>query len=555
MDILEPLKTKYSKEGIPVRFGSAYAWYESSASEVEAFLRPLWGLAPYWAGGGKDDEFLQLYINGIINGTDPTNENYWGECHDYDQKFVEMAALAYALLLVPDMLWKPMTESQKNNCSEWMSVINKRKLPQSNWLFFRVLVNIALKKLNRDYDSEILNKDLNIIDTLYIGNGWYSDGKYNNDWNGQKDYYIAFAIHFYSIIYAKVMEQEDTTRSDKYKKRAYEFAQDYIYWFSDSGAAVPYGRSMTYRFAQIAFWSACIFAGIYPFPIGVIKGIIERNLNYWSENDMIFDNGHILTIGYKYNQPQMSENYNSYGSPYWCMKAFAFLALPDDDGFWSAKPEPLPMLDKVKTIKNADMIVSRCKYRANIFPAGTLSHFGCGNTDSKYLKFAYSSFFGFSVPKSNLSINECAPDSTLAFEYDGRIFTRIRNNEFEISNGKLTIKWSPMSGINVLTVIIPTESGHIRKHIVEADFACIAYDSGFAVACGDLDECIAVEKRNLAEVKNKFSRCRVESYSGKGCLINASPNTNLMWSKTVIPTIKYDIKQGNNTFTTYIYED
>lgn len=36
----------------------------------------------------------------------------------------------------------------------------------------------------------------------------------------------------------------------------------------------------------------------------------------------------MLTIGYAYPNILMSENYNVPGSPYWCMKAFAFLMLP-----------------------------------------------------------------------------------------------------------------------------------------------------------------------------------------------------------------------------------
>lgn len=43
------------------------------------------------------------------------------------------------------------------------------------------------------------------------------------------------------------------------------------------------------------------------------------------------------TIGYCYPQMYMAERYNAPGSPYWGMKSFLLLALPDDHPFWIAE--------------------------------------------------------------------------------------------------------------------------------------------------------------------------------------------------------------------------
>ena len=43
----------------------------------------------------------------------------------------------------------------------------------------------------------------------------------------------------------------------------------------------------------------------------------------------MFDRDGILTIGYCYPQMYMAERYNAPGSPYWGMKSFLLLALPD----------------------------------------------------------------------------------------------------------------------------------------------------------------------------------------------------------------------------------
>ena len=74
-----------------------------------------------------------------------------------------------------------------------------------------MLVNVALKKVGRKYSQEQLDKDIARIDEFYLGNGWYIDGLH-----GQKDYYIGFAFHFYGLIYAAAMEDDDKERSDIY---------------------------------------------------------------------------------------------------------------------------------------------------------------------------------------------------------------------------------------------------------------------------------------------------------------------------------------------------
>lgn len=128
------------------------------------------------------------------------------------------------------------------------------------------------------------------------------------------------------------MEDDDKERSDIYKERATEFAKTFIYWFDEDGEALPYGRSLTYRFAQAAFWGACILADIRPFSLGVMKGILIRNIENWLSKN-IFDTSGILSVGYDYSNLLMAEHYNAHGSPYWGLKAYIFLMLSDDMNF------------------------------------------------------------------------------------------------------------------------------------------------------------------------------------------------------------------------------
>ena len=200
MEILTPLIPCYSREKAELILGVTATNYDQKAIRLEAFSRPLWGLVPFWAGGGSAPVFEKIYRKGLATGTDPDGAEYWGGFHAFDQRFVEMAAIAYGLILVPEKLWEPLTEKEKDNLAKWLYGINEYELPICNWILFAVLVNVALKKLGRPYDGEKLEYYLKGADTFYLGEGWYQDGD-----SGQKDYYVSFAIHFYSLFYAKVM--------------------------------------------------------------------------------------------------------------------------------------------------------------------------------------------------------------------------------------------------------------------------------------------------------------------------------------------------------------
>lgn len=541
--LIEPVRDALrAGEGTP-SFGSSAAWYNDISASVEAFARPLWGLVPLWRGGYGGNEMKTVYVQGIINGTDPKSKHYWGLCGHCDQRYVEMASMAYALLFTPQIVWEPLDPIQRERLVVWLWQINTHEVCDSNWRFFRVLVNIALKHLKKRYSRDKLAEDLARIDDFYLGNGWYMDGPQH-----QKDYYISMAIHFYSLIYSCFEEDE---YAKKYRERAVLFGKEFIYWFADNGAALPYGRSLTYRFAQGAFWSACLLAGVKPFSDGVIKGILSRHLDDWMKAP-ITDNAGMLSIGYKYQNLLMAEHYNAPGSPYWGLKFFAMLALKDNDAFWRAKPEPLPRLADKHLMREADMIVTRKDGEVYAYPAGTHNNLGCGHITSKYLKFVYSTKFGFNVKFGDNSINECCSDNMLVFNIGGVFCERRANYSFELNEDRLVINWSPIKGIRVKTELIPDGSDHIRKHRIESEFDCIAYEGGFAVASRDKDQCECRAEGAAAIARNSFSGCKIVSEGGKAEIVSASPNTNLVYPKTVIPSVKHTVCRGITWITTKV---
>lgn len=549
LDVLDPLKPFYGESCTRLYVGVTSTHYENDTIPMEAFARPLWGLVPFWAGGGRDEKFEEIYRKGLAAGTDPEHPDYWHTCRDYDQKFCEMAAIAFGMLFCPDKVWDPLSDREKDNLTEWLWEINRHECCACNWQFFSIMTNVALYKAGRPYDKKRLEEGLECIDAYYDAGGWYNDGT-----GGDKDYYNPFVMVTYGMVYARFMEEEDPERCRRFRERALAFGKDYIYWFSDDGSSFAYGRSMTYRFAQIAYFSVCAMCGVEVFPLPVLKGLIVRHLVHWL-NLPVWDNADILTIGYAYPNLQMSESYNAPGSPYWAMKAFMFLALPDGHPFWEAECAPLPELDAKKYLEHAGMVIQRGKENVVSLIPGRLQADGHSHTVEKYSKFAYSSKFGFSIMRSNVTLAECAPDSMLAFEAYGYFFVKdVIDPEFTVSEERLSFSWSPIRGIHVDTVIEPTESGHVRTHRITSDIACTAYDCGFALSSDDRKPFERYEKGEESSVENGDGYCAVRSLegSGKGQVLIPDPNTNLMHPKTSIPMAVYQIRPGTQTIRTEI---
>lgn len=524
--IINPLEKYYTKGSAGIKCGNFGVFYGEDIALMEGFARIFWGLAPLWAGGRDSDALDNLCLEGIINGTDPEHEEYWGSIPDGDQKMVETAALGLAIAIAPHKVWDPLTETQKKNFEKWLQQMNVAEACANNWKFFAVLVNLGLKNVGCKYSKEVIEHGVSCINSYYRSNGWYHDG--NTD---QADYYVAFAIHFYSLIYAKLMEKDDPENSRIFKERASLFAHDFIYWFASDGSALAFGRSLTYRFAQCCFWSACVFAGVKPFSMGVIKGIISRHLQWWM-NKPIFDNGGVLTVGYGYPNLNMSEFYNSFGSPYWALKSFLILALSDDHEFFKVEAEPLPKLDSIRVMPEGNMVIQHFGKYMVALTAGQWALWNPTHCAEKYSKFAYSSKYAFSVPRSVAGIEKAGTDSMLAFEIDSLIYVRRKCIDYKIDkNGVIYSKWSPCSGIEVKTWITPTDNGHIRKHIINSSIDCAAYDCGFAVP----DE----------------NYCNIIS-DGETVVINCEPNTNLTNPYTSMNAAKYTISKGENVIETKI---
>lgn len=229
--LLKPLLPFFSPSRTRLRLGATATRYDEAGAQLEGFTRPMWGLAALLAGG---DNFqgTELWLEGLRNGTNPDHPEFWGWSKDMDQRMVEMCPLGFALCIAPREFWDPLTDKDRLNVQRWLD-INRKEMPNTNWLWFRVFANLALMKNGATYDAQRLEGDLDHLDTFYRGDGWSNDGPEDTL---QMDYYSgSYAIQYLQLLYAKINGNKDVKRADEYKARARQYARDFIHYFDEKG--------------------------------------------------------------------------------------------------------------------------------------------------------------------------------------------------------------------------------------------------------------------------------------------------------------------------------
>jgi hypothetical protein len=308
-----------------------------------------------------------------------------------------------------------------------------------------------------------------------------------------------------------------------------------------------------------------------------------------------------LTIGFTYLNMYMSEDYNSPQSPYWAMKSFLALGLPESHPFWTASEKPLPRgnVQSVVSVHPPMHVLCDTGHHHFLLSMGQYCPWPLKATEAKYGKFAYSSHFGFSVPTGTL-IQQIAPDNTLALSKDGgdtwRVPWQVSEHRFgtaTVRNKTETVqilptlqsKWRPWrdADIEVTTHLLPPTKRwpdfHLRIHEIrnegaEVKIQCVqggfsiqgrgartgevlptttATDSLVAQESGLFPECVQELSDGALVCSNAgasgiraISMVRPDEHSGQ--VLKPDANTNLMWQRTLIPTVKSELIAQKSVF-------
>lgn len=211
-------------------------------------------------------------------------------------------------------------------------------------------------------------------------------------------------------------------------------------------------------------------------------------------------------------------------------------------------------------------------------------------THAKYGCFAYSSSYGYSAPPGLFTLEQYALSSQLGLSDDGGEYWKTRRiSEYagiEDREGKpvLVSVWRPFADVKIKTYLIPSEEAapnwHLRVHHIEAGREVMTADGSFAISnertpdgrfldlydgeklegtqpklIGNYDVNTPEAWSNGADGAFAVSKGAVgiRALEGEGVgrmatLVNADPNSNLIESRTVIPTLQHTIKAGNSVW-------
>lgn len=543
----DPLRPYFSPGGARVRLSDTAAHFDRAAADLEGYARPLWGLVPLAASGAELDCW-ELYRRGLANGTDPEHPEYWGTVTAIDQRMVDLAAVGLALRMIPHLIWDPLEPRAKANVAAYLNQVRVHDYANNNWKFFRILVDLGLEQCGIEFDRALTEKYLDELDEFYLGDGWYRDGIAR-----RIDHYIPFAMHFYGLLYARLVP--DSPRSARFRERAQLFATDIRHWFDEDGGALAFGRSLSYRFACGGIWGALAYADLEALPWGELKGHYLRHLRWWSTLP-IADRDGVLSVGYGYPNLFMSESYNSAGSPYWAFKAFFPLALPESHPFWAAEETPAVPETEPVPLRHPGMVM--------MHTAGNVVALSSGQQNwemragaEKYAKFVYSSRYAFSVEVNDRAYNAAAFDGALGFSDDGRHYRVRETNEFaQIAGVTLYARWRPWPDVVVETWLLPANPWHLRVHRIVTPRELHATEGGFAVARADGNTDICVEEPGSAVVRTPTDLSLIMDLSElaprNGRALRALPNTNLIFSRSLVPQLRGPIAPGTTQLVTAV---
>jgi hypothetical protein len=273
----------------------------------------------------------------------------------------------------------------------------------------------------------------------------------------------------------------------------------------------------------------------------------------------------LLSVGYRYPNSAVVEQYLGAGSPYWSTKFFLPLALPIDHPFWtvdvracdgdgdgdgvvSAQPAPRAVLSRHR----GDVVLLNGQGWRDWARSGA----------AKYAKFAYSTRAGFSIPAGDRSLAAGAFDSMLALSDDAGRRWRAREevDESSVDGDVVWARWSPWPDVTVDTYLAPHRNGwHLRVHRLATARALTAAEGAFCLpwttdgsdpaalgATGEVGVCAATANGLTSGILDL-------DHARTGELVVPMSGTNVLHPRTVLPMLRAEYAPGEHLLVGAVY--
>ena len=270
------------------------------------------------------------YRQQLRNMSDPSKSGYIQHLKGGpSQTLVEFGALALSLTVMPEIIWEPLTQKEKDDLAALMLSYGNGPTIGSNWRFFNIFVMSFFKnqgyEVKDGYMDELLQKSL----AQYRGYGWYNDSP-------AYDYYSMWAFQMYGMIWAHYYgEKFNPEAGRQFVSNFSDLVPNYPYMFAEDGKMNMYGRSITYRIAAAVPFPLMGWLNDPSINYGWMRRIASSTLLQFLENPALMED-RVPTLGFYGVFEPAVQIYSCRGSVYWMGKAFLGLLLPADNPFWTA---------------------------------------------------------------------------------------------------------------------------------------------------------------------------------------------------------------------------
>lgn len=266
--------------------------------------------------------------------------------------------------------------------------------------------------------------------------------------------------------------------------------------------------------------------------------------------------------------------------------------MPETHPFWTSEEEPYPFaaLPKVKALHQPGHIMSYLGGHSMLLSSGQACSYPMKGTHAKYGAFAYSSVYAYSVPPGLFTLEQYALASQLGLSDDGGEYWKTRRlSEYAAieerdGNPVLVSIWRPFPDVRIKTYLIPpteeTPNYHLRIHHISSGRDLQTADGSFAI-CNersldgryldpyDPETCEGTHPRLIGNYDNDTPEAWASGREGafavskgavgiraleerdvgrRAMLVNADPNSNLVESRTTIPTLQGRIGAGERVW-------
>lgn len=338
----------------PMKFpklpGKSYPLNEEKVptEKLEGLCRTLFIAAPLLKedpgleiGGIKVADYYRHQLLSLINPQSPAFIPHRAKNGGPNQNLVEFGALAISLFVAPEVLWKPLTQQQKDRLAATMLSYGDGPTVDSNWKFFNIFVLSFFKEQGYAVNDKLLEEYLQRSLTHYRGYGWYNDSP-------AYDFYSMWAFQLYGMLWTELVGREHYPQyAAQFEKNFSELYDSYPYLFSEGGQMMMWGRSISYRFASVSPFPLLAFARKQDVNWGWMRQISSGTLMQFLQHPEFLKDG-VPTLGFYGHFEPAVQVYSCRGSVYWMGKAFLALLVPPDHPFWTATENKGPWEEMAK---------------------------------------------------------------------------------------------------------------------------------------------------------------------------------------------------------------